>query len=256
MDRALSEATSWRADSGYGVVPRKIFRDGWVYPVRISQLAPLLLKLHGSSNWLTSYPFIDPRSKVVTPTQTSSPETLYVYEDGIKPYDCYDGRYMAGYQAFSYGYYPPNILDDNGKALEKGHVLVHFTPRYPGKPKGMAGKRGLVSMPLIIPPVKEKRYDSFGSLFTNIWAKAEDTLARADTIAVIGYSFPQTDHRSIRLFRDAFMRRKTTPYVKIVDPNPFPVAERFRNEFGIPSDHVAVFADYFSDSFDLTKLFR
>jgi hypothetical protein len=258
MDRALCDGTRWRVDDGYGIAPRRIFRDGWVDPVCQAQIpiAPTLLKLHGSSNWITSASYVDPRSGIITPTQLSPIETYCAFEKATKQYSCHDGRYMDGYARFSYGYYPPNILDDSGKPVEKGHVLLRVIPRYQGSPqKGAAGSDGLVSMPLIIPPVKEKRYDFFGPLFSDIWKKAEDCLAQATNIILIGYSFPRTDHRSVKLFRDAFMRCRSMPNIKIIDPAPSRIASIFRDEFGISSDHIKVYTKYFDETFDLAELF-
>jgi hypothetical protein len=255
MDRAMAALPNWTSDSGYGITPRRVFRDGWVDPRSDTNPSVRLLKLHGSTNWLTSARYLDGRSGKVTLTQTSSPDTLYLFESASRPYDCYDGRFMGGYTAFSYGYYPPNILDDEGRTIDKGHVLIRAIPRVPGVPKGTSGSAGLVSMPLIIPPIKQKQYDIFGSLFARIWGQAEDMLVKADNIILIGYSFPHTDHRSVKLFTDAFMRRSSIPSVKIVNPHPEPVADRFRHDFGIPTERITVCADHFSDSFDLSKLF-
>src|SRR5208282_1899122 len=62
MDRALAESSEWRTDSGYLVKPRLIHRGGWV--ATDSQPAPAttvpaLLKLHGSTNWLSSYNIVE-----------------------------------------------------------------------------------------------------------------------------------------------------------------------------------------------------
>lgn len=98
MDRALAAETSWRTDFGYQVVPHLIYRDGWVPATRTVDSVPLLLKLHGSTNWLTSYNTME-RGKP-TLMQTSDPGTLYVYESTDQPYATYAGRFMAGYELF------------------------------------------------------------------------------------------------------------------------------------------------------------
>jgi thiamine pyrophosphate-dependent acetolactate synthase large subunit-like protein len=54
-------------------------------------------------------------------------------------------------------------------------------------------------------------------------------LAAADSIVVIGYSFPETDLQSSNLFCNAFLRRQTMPNVHIVDPAPERVTGKFQN---------------------------
>lgn len=41
-----------------------------------------------------------------------------------EPYSCYDGRYEGYMEAFSYFYYPPNILDDIGLDELKDKVWI------------------------------------------------------------------------------------------------------------------------------------
>jgi hypothetical protein len=101
MDRALAAETPWRTDFGYLAPPHLIHRDRWVAPNQRRESAPLLLKLHGSTNWLTSYNQIKNGQLVLI--QSSDPSTLYVYESTNKPYATYAGRFMPGYEPFSYG---------------------------------------------------------------------------------------------------------------------------------------------------------
>ncbi|MGB7601246.1 MAG: hypothetical protein WBM24_13125 [Candidatus Sulfotelmatobacter sp.] len=186
--------------------------------------------------------------------QTSDPSTLYVYESTDKPYATYAGRYMEGYEPFSYGYYPPNLPDDSGKSAPEGRVFVRMRPKFPWTPEGSASDRGLPSMPLIIPPAKAKTYDLFGSLFKTIWSAAEDGLAQAEQIILIGYSFPRTDHQSNALFKTAFSRRTSMPRVSIIDPYPTRVADKFTQEFGIAEDHLFVYPEPFSEKFELNRV--
>jgi|SRR5271170_706705 hypothetical protein len=252
MDRALAAESMWRTDFGHLAVPRLIHRDGWIAPNMKRETAPMLLKLHGSTNWLTSYNQIEDGK--LTLIQSSDPSTLYVYESTDKPYATYAGRFMPGYRPFSYGYYPPNIPDDPGKSAPEGHVFVRARPKFPWVPEGTAPDQGLPSMPLIIPPAKTKTYDLLGSLFKTIWSAAEDSLSLAEHIILIGYSFPRTDHQSNALFAKAFSRRTGMPRVSIVDPKPDRAAEKFRRDFGITADKLFVYAEPFSETFDLKKI--
>ncbi|MFC4172467.1 hypothetical protein ACFOYU_10385 [Microvirga sp. GCM10011540] len=257
MDRALATETSWRVDWGYGVTPHGIFGDGWrLAGDRPSgSQSPSLIKLHGSTNWLTAYPTPDESGRIVL-THELDPGTLHVFETATEPYACYAGRHMPGYEPFAYGYYPPNLLDVPGRAAGEGRVFVRTRMQVPWKPEGTAPRDGLVSMPLIIPPVRHKTYGMFGGLFADLWREAEDRLAAADTIVVIGYSFPRTDLQSNDLFLRALMRRSSMPRVIILDPAPERVAEKFRLDFGISGDRLTVIRDYFSERFDLAALLR
>lgn len=250
LDRALAERTAWHTDWGYGVTPRAMFRDGWTPPQRRGEAeANLLIKLHGSTNWLTAYSVTDGTGHIVS-GQDLDPGAFSVFEYAGKPYACFKGRYMGGYQPYSYGYYPPN-LDAPGRPAPEGWVTVKMSPNFPWNPKGTASDAGLVSMPLIIPPVKNKSYEFFGTLFKSLWSQAEDALAAADEIIIIGYSFPVTDVQSDQLFRHAFTRRATVPKITIIDPNPAAVAERMWRDFGVPKDNLDVVASHFSANFDL-----
>lgn len=254
MDRALEAETTWRVDSGYGFSPKQVFRNGWMAPTPAlcDVNAPKLLKLHGSSNWLTSHTTIDGTD--LSLTQASPANSVWVVEDATAPYDCYAGRFMPGYERLSFGYYPPNLKDDPGKSAPEGMTFIQARPRHPLMPEGASGDSGLVSVPLIIPPVRNKRYDFYGSLFTVLWDEAEKLLTHASRIIVIGYSFPKTDLKSLELFKRAFVARDTLPEVTILDPSPSNAAEIFSRTLGIPSSHLTVLNEYFSEDYDLTKL--
>ncbi len=253
MDRAMTEETPWRTDFGYLIVPHLIHRNEWIRPNSNREKTPLLLKLHGSTNWLTSYNQIEDGK--LTLMQSSDPSTLYVYESTDKPYATYAGRYMPGYEPFSYGYYPPNIPDDPGKPAPEGHVFVRARPKFPWVPEGAASDRGLPSMPLIIPPAKAKTYDLFGSLFRTVWSAAEESLAQAEHVILIGYSFPRTDHQSNTLFARAFAKRSSMPRVSIIDPSPARAIDKFRLDFGISDSKLFVYPEPFSEDFGLRKIF-
>jgi hypothetical protein len=248
MDRALAESTKWCVDSGYGVTPHLVFRDTWVTASTGDQAAPVLLKLHGSSNWITGHEQFEDGQIILI--QEANPDALNIFEYGTQAYPCYAGRFMGGHEPFSYGYYPPN-LKDRGRRLPEGHTLFRGRPKFPWMPEGTSDDSGLVSMPMIIPPVKKKMYDRFGSLFDNLWGQATDVLAAADRLLVIGYSFPRTDDRSVALFTEAFLRRRRPPEVIIIDPRPQRALDVFRLQLGIPDTNITVVAEPFSTNMDL-----
>ena len=255
MDRAMAENSNWNVDNGYGINPKAVFRNKWSKIQLEDQYSgPILLKLHGSSNWITSYPQFDHSKKEIALSQISTPETLYVYEYAYQPYSTFAGRFIGPYQPFSYFYYPPNLLDDPGKPAPDGHFIAKMRIKSPLMPEGGSDSKGLVSMPLIIPPVKDKNYGLFGSLFSSLWNKAEKYLIDSEKIIIIGYSFPKTDLKSRDLFKKAFLKRKNMPKVIIVNPAPESIKDIFIYDFGINEDYLRVFKDFFNDSFDLSKL--
>ncbi|OJV81778.1 MAG: hypothetical protein BGO34_08295 [Bacteroidia bacterium 44-10] len=250
MDRALKAETSWDVSDGYYISPTAIYRNEWVNNTNAkARNTNILLKLHGSSNWLTSH--IQPSNDgTIELSQETNVEDFYVYEYSIEPYPTYAGRYMDGYEEFSYGYYPPN-LPLKGKKASDGYIYARTRINFPNMPVGTSSNEGLVSMPLIIPPVKKKEYDLFGSLFKNIWEKAEDELMMADEIHIIGYSFPITDIRTDKLFKKAFNKRNSIPQIIILNPSPEPIVERFIYDYGIPVDHIKILKQYFDNTYSL-----
>ncbi len=250
MDRALNQETSWNSDFGYLVKPVAVYRDKWVSIDLNNENSnfPKLLKLHGSSNWLTSHNM--PKDGRLELMQETEPENFFVYENTNSPYDCYEGRYMKNYEEFSYGYYPPN-LPLKGKQVPDEMLLFKHRLKSPFMPEGKAGRTGLVSMPLIIPPVKHKEYDSFGDLFGILWEEAKNQLIEANKIYIIGYSFPITDVRSNHLFKSVFKKRSFFPEIVILNPNPDEIVKRFEKEFLVPRDKLKVIKQYFTKDFDI-----
>ena len=245
LDRALSETRRWSTDSGYGFTPHKILRGSWCAPNLVSTPETLLLKLHGSTNWLTSHTS-DMRTN--GRMQSTPLDTVHVYERTDAPYDTYKGRFIAGYEPFSYGYYPPNIPDDLGLPAQDGYSFVRVSQERPDLGDGISGRSGLVSMPLIIPPVRQKQYDGFGHLYAGLWDQAEAALSSADTISLIGYSFPVTDVRSQELFRSALAKRTHLPRIIIVNPEPEAIVERFTRDYGVPDTQLTVHKEFLSPS--------
>ena len=252
MDRALQQTTDWNADSGYFVKPKMVYRNEWKKTEEISSKRfPTILKLHGSSNWLTSY--LRPDGKKLKSLQETPTNDFYVYESTTNPYSTYNGRYMSGYSDYSYGYYPPN-LPLLGEKIPDGHLLIKNTLTVEGMPKATSSSDGLVSMPLIIPPVKHKNYSHFGDIFSELWNKAEESLVTAEKIIIIGYSFPSTDIKTDTLFKSAFIKRRSMPEVIIVDPHPEDICTRFISDYGIIEDNITVYKTYFNQDFDIKKL--
>ena len=192
---------------------------------------------------MTAHPVYEGKELVLTHALPA--ESLFVYEHATRPYATHDGRYMGDYVPLTYGYYPPNLTDVPTRTVPEGYQIVKAQLRMPWMPEGNAGKAGLPSMPLLIPPVKEKSYQFFGTLFDTLWQQASTAIQACDEVLVIGYSFPRTDLKSLGLFKSAFSRRMSLPRVTIVDPYPARPRDVFRLELGIPDSHLHVIEEPF-----------
>ena len=252
MDRALLLKTQWNTDNGYLIKPFQLYKNEWLNPESSDKKFPLLLKLHGSTNWLTGYQLLSVGK--ISSMQEASLADFFIFESTDCPYSTFKGRFMDGYSAFSYGYYPPN-LPIKGIHPREGHTLSMSSIKIEGVPKGTAPSHGLFSMPLIIPPVKNKDYSRFGNLFLELWAKAAESLVKADRIIVIGYSFPVTDTQTDTLFKNAFVMRTSIPEIFIVDPAPESIVDRFIYSYGIPKSNIKSYKVYFDKNFDVQNLF-
>ena len=253
IDKSLHNNTAWSLKNGYYVTPEKIYVDGWCEGEKGSS-DNLLLKLHGSSNWISSYIHYNPQTKNIEFRHAGPKNIFYAYEGTKDPYPCYDGRYMEGYEDFSMGYYPPNIpLDKYTQEIPEDHLGARHIFRNGINPKGKSSEEGIESMPVIIPPVKNKSYDFYGDLFPTIWNKAEEILSQAETIYILGYSFPVTDTSSSELFKKAFIKRNTIPNIVIVNPKPDEIAHKFKSEFGIPEHKIKVYPDYITSKYIVPK---
>lgn len=252
IDRSLVLNTDWSLKNGYYTKPKMIYNDGWEEGTE-GKSKNYLLKLHGSTNWISSYISYNHQTKKINFMHKGQPDALYAYQGTKSEYLCYDGRFMDGYEDFSMGYYPPNLPKIvEGHDIPDGYVGVRFTQRNSINPKGTSRDKGVISMPIIIPPVQNKSYEFYGNLFPDIWNKAEELLAKAEVIYVLGYSFPPTDIPSNKLFKRAFSKRKTVPEVVIVNPFPDEVEHKFKFEFGIPTSKLKVFPDYITKDYILS----
>lgn len=253
IERALEDSSNWNTDQGYSFTPKSIYRNGWKdSDKQLNEPMVQLLKLHGSTNWLTVHPNM--LGNFTTLNRFVKPDDVYVYESTQESYPCHRGRYMKGYERLSYGYYPVNL--DMVAYSPDGEKVEFFNQPKPHLKKGVAQSSGVASIPLIIPPVKEKKYDQYGELFDSLWAKTSEAIQKADEIILIGYSFPITDIKSTELFLKSFMERNSKPKIKILDPNPEKIVEKFIYEFGFTKSEIQVYKDYFSESFDIEELIK
>ncbi|WP_443738884.1 hypothetical protein [Treponema sp.] len=249
LDKSLFNSGHWFPDTGYGIIPKQIYSNGWRNPNNNTSDFELL-KLHGSSNWLTSAPVFD--KKEIIFSHTTGADNVFVYQDTKEPYACYDGRFMEGYEPFSYGYYPPNLFVESVSAPE-GHIFYRTIQRNGFNNRGNASDEGIISIPLIITPIKQKNYSKYGSLFNTLWDKAKEKLIMADRIFLVGYSFPKTDIKTDELFYRAFTSRKTIPGIVIINPFPEEIIDKFKLQYGIPETNIKVDKCFMDKNYDFLK---
>lgn len=251
IDRALKNNKNWSVQNGYFVEPKLIYADEWKTGIK-GDSNILLLKLHGSTNWLSSYINYDFQLGQISFLHDGPQNTFYAYEYSTKPYSCYDGRYLGGYDEFSMGYYPPNLPPtEKEKKIKDGRVLISAILRTGINPKGKSTGEGVISMPIIIPPVKSKSYEFYGDLFIKLWEKAEAVLTKANKIYILGYSFPVTDVLSTNLFKHAFLKRTTMPEVIIINPSPKEIHSKFKYEFGIPENKLKIISENITSDYEI-----
>ncbi|MBI3467057.1 MAG: SIR2 family protein [Planctomycetes bacterium] len=71
--------------------------------------------------------------------------------------------------------------------------------------------------PVLVPPTHRKELEGYG--IGRIWEKAAESIERADTITVIGYSFPDADIEAKWLFKSSVARGGKKPKLVLVDPS-------------------------------------
>ena len=236
MDRALYAAQKWSPSSGYSIRPEAVFDDGWKAPdeSRAPGRGPLYVKLHGSTNWLAPFHGRNYATGQQHVMSRYGMDKLYVFLKASKAYDTYEGRYWGPYDPVSYCYYPPSlplVRDD----LDPGHVGIRLVvaPDLDVHGKVVTGEEGVFSMPLIVPPIRNKQYARYGRLFKTLWGLAGKCLAECSELYVVGYSFPRTDVATRKSFLDALSRNAGLERVVIIDPFPEGVAEVFLREFRV-----------------------
>ncbi len=223
LDRALTDSGGWTPQDGYGVSFTSVLEGTW--KKRISGKPQYktnwkLLKLHGSANWLVPYLGINFHSlKYVSIVPKS--DRVFLYWHSSLPYPTHHGRWRGGYAPTCYGYYPPNIP---GKLFNRaeisagtGRVFVSHTLRL-FSPFAESSDPGVPSSPLLITPVRQKKYEMYASTIGSLWKQAAENLQTADRIVIVGYSFPPTDVRALGLVRAALSKRRGDIELEVVAP--------------------------------------
>ncbi len=231
LDRALADSGGWSPSTGYEINFKAVLDGGWRDAIEGSpqfETKWKLLKLHGSTNWLIPYMAIDFQTlKYASIIKEASDVFLYWYSS--MPYATHHSRWRGGYSPTCYGYYPPNLPGDyfpKGQLrARKGRILASMTPRI-FSPFNEGADVGVPSSPLLITPVRQKKYDIYRSAITRVWDQAEKTLMTANRIVIIGYSFPKTDVKPLALLKDLLRKRGHEIELEIVAPGVDSILER------------------------------
>lgn len=235
LDAALAATGCWSPNWGYGIKFDGVFDGDWKTQIdhfETEETEWNILKLHGSTNWLIPYVYIDLQTYK---SKTLIPENkVFLFWQANLPFQTHRGRWRGGYVPLSYGYYPPNIranfFREENLAVPEGHVLVSWTPISTNSPFKEPYRDGIPSSPFLITPVRQKRYEDYNNKLNLLWERAEQSLASADRIVAIGYSFPSTDTRPLELIRNTLLNRKDQIEFVIVDPAANDVARRIGEE--------------------------
>lgn len=248
LDRALASTGKWSPVDGYSIEPESIFDDDWQSPNTFDGQTggPQYLKLHGSTNWLTPYHFIDLSTGERRTLSSYAIDRLYLFIKATKQYKTYEERYWGPYVPYSYCYYPPDLPCQRDDTLP-GHTSVRFVcaPDLPEHAKKVVDDKSVYSMPLIVPPVRDKQYLRYGKIFSLLWEKANRALSNCEELYVIGYSFPPTDTVSRDLFRTSLRKNNAKEKIVIWNPRPELLRDLFINDFGIDNDLLFINAEKF-----------
>lgn len=236
LDRALIDSGGWSPNTGYGLQFKAVLDGSWRDSMADEQVFASewkLLKLHGSTNWLVPYTSVH-FEKLEYASIVPASEDIFLYWHSALPYATHNNRWLGGYVPTTYCYYPPNIptqyFVEKQLSAEEGHVFVRTTPRFL-MPFEEGNESGVPSSPVLITPLRQKKYENYKSSIQNLWDQAIKSLEDASRIVVIGYSFPLTDERALDLLRAVLVARGDKLTLEIVGPGVKSVASRIGDEY-------------------------
>ncbi len=257
LDKALAATGAWRPNGGYGIDFCASFDGTWKELVDSSPTFRSnwkLLKLHGSTNWLVPYTGISPQNLKVKSVITER-DKVFLFWQASLPYETHKGRWRGGYGPTCYGYFPPHLPSESfstaGISPEEGHVIVLLSYKGMFAPFDEPTIKGVPSSPLLITPVRQKRYDDYAGVIKHLWELAEKAFRNTERIVAIGYSFPSTDIKIIDLLRDSLSKRKNQIELIIVDPWPDSITGRVGEKYLEMAKSVSIHKITFEDYIDI-----
>jgi len=111
---------------------------------------------------------------------------------------------------------------------------------------------GIPSSPLLITPVRQKKYEMYESAIEDLWQQStEATIGKADRIVVIGYAFPPTDTRPLELVRNTLDSRAGEVSIEIVSPGAQDIASRIGNDHLSKAQNTALHSVLFEEYLEI-----
>ena len=235
LDRALADTGGWSPNNGYGIGFSRVYDSDWKHSILESENFETnwkLLKLHGSTNWLVPYTSFNYQTREYQFLITGSDE-VFLYWQSTLPYKTHHSRWRGGYAPTCYCYYPPNLpveaFSEDQITFGKGKARISATLRiFSPFSEPIAG--GIPSSPLLITPVRQKRYERYQTSIESIWAQTKEAISNADKLIIIGYSFPPTDARILELLKETLAIRGEEIIVEIVSPSAEQIVERLKKD--------------------------
>lgn len=232
LDRALLDTGGWNPNSGYGLTFRGILDGSWKNSLEgVAKFTTnwKLLKLHGSTNWLVPYMGVDFRDWEFQPFVAGA-DDIFLYWHSSLPYATHKNRWRGGYVPTTYCYYPPNLpshfFAEGQLSAPPGKVFSKATPKLLATFDEEDPTGSIPSSPVLITPVRQKKYDVYRSSIQSLWSQAVMGLEDATRLVIIGYSFPPTDTRVLDLIRGLLAARGGDLSIEIVAPDAANIATR------------------------------
>jgi hypothetical protein len=195
LDRAFERTLGWSAETGYGFSFKRILKtdESW-QEASDKKTNPMLLKLHGSLNWLYSNGYIH-----------RPPSTLD-----------FDNKYVGHHYLAEPLYRFP------------GGTAFGMAPSVP------EGDIQIILQLNIVPPTLRKQLSGASETepLRDVWTHAHQALTNADRIVIIGYSLPPTDFHAEWLLRTSVQTNKREKIALVVVNPGKSVGERLAAMFG------------------------
>ena len=237
LDRALLDTGGWNPAIGYGLTFRAVLDGSWKNAFEGNVKFPTnwkLLKLHGSTNWLVPYMGVEFKDWEFQ-TFVAGTDNVFLYWHSSLPYATHMSRWRGGYVPTTYCYYPPNLPADfftkEQLSAPPGKTFVKATHRFLSPFKEHDPTGSIPSSPILITPVRQKKYDIYKASIESLWSQAVKGIEDASRVVIVGYSFPPTDTRALDLLRSLLAARGKELSIEIVAPDAADIANRIGEDY-------------------------
>jgi len=232
LDRALADTGGWNPNLGYGLRFKSVLDGVWKPAVKgESEFSTdwKLLKLHGSTNWLVPMVAVNFQTLKYSSIVPASDE-IFLYWQSVLPYHTHKRRWRGGYVPTCYGFYPANLP---AKFFKREHIsappgrkFAKITMQGIFAPFKEPDGDGIPSSPVLITPVRQKKYDVYQTKINSLWDQAANLLNSVNRVVIVGYSFPPTDTRARELLENALEARPGQVDIEVVAPDASSICSR------------------------------